>query len=220
MKFNREPNVFVVESVRGLKPGRALDVAMGQGRNALFLAEQGWDVTGFDISEVGVRQALDQADKRGLKIKGVVQSDREFDFGTEFYDLVVLCYLDLKPLAERVQKCLKPGGLVLVEYYHTDTRKMRPVISERSAFADNELLQLFTGFRILDYKDFMGVPDWTVSGNEKHRLVRLLAQKKPALSSSECSFVGKSFSIGGEYCWEGKLIRCGNTGWDIAGPCR
>ena len=51
-------NKFLAESVKGRKPGKALDIGMGQGRNSLFLAALGWQVTGFDISEVGVKQAL------------------------------------------------------------------------------------------------------------------------------------------------------------------
>ena len=52
--FNTAPNAFMAEVVKGLKPGRALDIGMGQGRNSVFLARLGWDVSGFDISERGV----------------------------------------------------------------------------------------------------------------------------------------------------------------------
>ena len=52
-EFNPAPNKFLVEMVKGRKPGLALDVAMGQGRNALYLASQGWRVTGIDISDEG-----------------------------------------------------------------------------------------------------------------------------------------------------------------------
>ena len=54
-KFNK----FLAESVKGVTPGKALDIGMGQGRNSMFLAALGWDVTGFDISEVAVKQAKD-----------------------------------------------------------------------------------------------------------------------------------------------------------------
>src|SRR5882672_12898345 len=61
-------NKFLAETVKGRTPGKALDIGMGQGRNSLFLAALGWDVTGFDISEVGVKQAQEEAKKRDLKI--------------------------------------------------------------------------------------------------------------------------------------------------------
>jgi 2-polyprenyl-3-methyl-5-hydroxy-6-metoxy-1,4-benzoquinol methylase len=55
--FSRKPNAFLVEMLRHRRPGTALDVGMGQGRNSIFLAQQGWEVTGFDPSDEGVRQA-------------------------------------------------------------------------------------------------------------------------------------------------------------------
>ena len=50
--FSAEPNAFLVRMISGRKPGRALDVAMGQGRNSIWLASQGWSVMGFDVSPV------------------------------------------------------------------------------------------------------------------------------------------------------------------------
>ena len=55
--FNTQPNAFLVEMVKGRAPGAALDVGMGQGRNALYLAQQGWAVTGFDPADKAVAQA-------------------------------------------------------------------------------------------------------------------------------------------------------------------
>jgi methylase of polypeptide subunit release factors len=55
--FPRRPNEFLVEMTKRREPGQALDVGMGQGRNSIYLAKQGWDVTGFDASSEGVRQA-------------------------------------------------------------------------------------------------------------------------------------------------------------------
>src|SRR5258707_11019010 len=65
-------NKFLAETVKGRAPGKALDIGMGQGRNSLFLAALGWDVTGFDISAVGVKQAQAEAQKRGRKINAQV----------------------------------------------------------------------------------------------------------------------------------------------------
>jgi 2-polyprenyl-3-methyl-5-hydroxy-6-metoxy-1,4-benzoquinol methylase len=66
------PNPFLTKMVDGKKPGKTLDIGMGQGRNALMLAERGWDVAGFDISDVAIDQAKAQAQKRGLKVNAVV----------------------------------------------------------------------------------------------------------------------------------------------------
>ncbi len=64
-----QPDAFLVESTKDVKPGRALDVAMGQGRNALYLAKAGWEVTGFDISSNGLSAARAAAGLAGVKIQ-------------------------------------------------------------------------------------------------------------------------------------------------------
>src|SRR5688500_13343406 len=74
-------NKFLAESVKDKAPGKALDIGMGQGRNSLFLAALGWEVTGFDISEVGVKQAQAEAAKRGVKLDAKVGDVDKFDYG-------------------------------------------------------------------------------------------------------------------------------------------
>src|SRR6185503_2416012 len=86
-------NKFLAETVKGRAPGKALDIGMGQGRNSLFLAALGWDVTGFDISEVGVKQAQAEAQKRGLKLNAQVGDVDKFNYGKAQYDLVVGMYM-------------------------------------------------------------------------------------------------------------------------------
>jgi SAM-dependent methyltransferase len=218
--FNHEPNAFLMEMVKSLKPGKALDVGMGQGRNAVFLAKQGWDVTGFDLSGVAIGQALEQAGKMKVHIDARVQSADDFDFGTERWDLVVLCYLDFRSLLERVRKSLKPGGVVIVEYYHRDIRKTR-YVPEEKPYASNELLQIFSDFRILHYEDVLAKPDWNFDGEEKQRLVRLMAQKNGNDPVVNCTMKGKVYSEGEEICQpNGRLrLRCGKTGWDKVGTC-
>lgn len=220
VNFNKMPNAFLMEMVRGLKPGKALDVGMGQGRNTLFLAQQGWEVTGFDKSETGIGQALEQAGKLKLHIDARVQNASDFDFGTQRWDLVVLCYLNFRPLLERVRQSLKPGGVVILEYYHRDTRKMRYLTEERS-YASNELLQIFSDFRILHYEDVLAKPDWNFDDEEKQRLVRLMAQKNVNESSVvNCTMEGKVYSEGEEFCRKNNMkLRCGKTGWDKTGFC-
>src|SRR3954462_4283185 len=70
--FAVSPNAFLVRMMAGRKPGSALDVGMGQGRNAIWLAEKGWAVTGFDISPVGVEQARREAERRYLRLEATV----------------------------------------------------------------------------------------------------------------------------------------------------
>src|SRR5690242_18010282 len=62
--FIRQPNAFLMKSVQGKTPGTALEIGMGQGRNTIAMARLGWDVTGIDISDEGIRQALAEAKKQ------------------------------------------------------------------------------------------------------------------------------------------------------------
>ena len=67
--WSAEPNRFLVAEVETLPPGRALDLACGEGRNAVWLAERGWDVTGVDFSNVGLDKARRLADARGVSVQ-------------------------------------------------------------------------------------------------------------------------------------------------------
>lgn len=166
--FNTSPNQLLVDAVEGVSPGKALDVAMGQGRNSVFLAGKGWDVTGFDVAEIGLQQARQQAVARGVTITAVHASDEEFEFGRERWDLIAIIYAIEKRSVHRVRDALKPGGLVVIEAGHSETPE------GTFEFGSNELLEIFKGFRILKYEDTSGTYDW---GPERIRLVRLIAQK-------------------------------------------
>src|SRR6185369_1228421 len=137
-------NKFLAEAVKGRPPGKALDIGMGQGRNSLFLAALGWEVTGFDISEVGVKQAQAEAAKRGLKIDARVGDVDKFDYGKARWDLVLGLYMHeyLARNAGKVVASLKPGGLLVVEAIHRDIGKNN-LQGERYGYRDNELLKLF-----------------------------------------------------------------------------
>lgn len=208
--FSRGPNAFLVDTVRQRTPGAALDVGMGQGRNSIYLAQQGWRVTGFDPADEGVRQAKAEARRLGLKIEAQVQTFEEFDFGENRWDLIVLTYVPVKAIAPHVVRALKSGGAVVVEDRHVDTRRVWPA----GGFADNELLSLFPGLRVLRYEDTWAMPDWSVK-NVKERLVRLAAEK-PAPRAPGCVWVGAEVKEGERRCWDGATLRCGARGWEFS----
>ena len=213
--FNHEPNAFLVEMLRTWKPGRALDVGMGQGRNAIWLAKQGWNVTGFDLSDAGVKLAQEKASEAGVKIKAVVANADEFDFGLDHWDLIVLSYVPFSSYRDRLIRSLKPGGVVLVEFLHEDTRRVRLF---SGGFQDNELIHAFPGLRVLRYEDVWAKQDWGVQLDGNNRLVRLLAQK-PAPPPPTCEWERKTYSPGGEACWGAMKLRCSPTGWQRSGNC-
>lgn len=207
--FTKEPNAFLVESVRNRKPGRALDVGMGQGRNALFLARQGWQVTGFDSADEGIRQAKAEAHRLGLRLTAEVSTIEAFDFGHEQWDLIVLTYEPTKTIAPKIATALKPGGAVVVEDRHLDTKKVWPA----GTFRDNELLSLFPGLRVLKYEDLWAQPDWSAK-KVNERLVRLLAEK-PKPQAPGCQWEGKPIEEGATACWDTALLRCQSDGWKV-----
>lgn len=215
--FNHEPNAFLVDMVKGMKPGKALDVAMGAGRNAVYLAKLGWDVTGFDNSEMDVNMAIDNARVSGTKIKAIVQDAAGFDFGKNEWDLVVLSYVPFgRSIVDRVYESLKPGGIVMLEFFHRDSQKMR-FLADDLTFADNELLQIFAKYRILHYEDVLTRQDWGLSHGSKNRLVRLWAQKKDMVTPTECSLEDRPYREGEEACAYRTKYLCSRTGWIYKG---
>lgn len=113
------PNAFLAEVVSDLKPGKALDLGSGEGRNAIFLAQRGWDVTALDVSDVGIAHTKELAASRGTKVDARVQDVDVFDFGNAQWDLICLLYFVLhegqRPLYERMANGLRPGALVIAE---------------------------------------------------------------------------------------------------------
>lgn len=95
--------------------GRALDVACGAGRNALLLAEAGFQVDAIDISAVGLQQLERKARELGHSVNCIEHDlDQAYDFATDYDLIVVLWYVNLE-LIERLCACLAPGGLLLCE---------------------------------------------------------------------------------------------------------
>jgi SAM-dependent methyltransferase len=114
-RVNRGPNAFLVEMMRGRTAGVALDYAMGEGRNSIYLAQLGWEVWGFDLAAAAVRLANQRAAALGVRLHTASVADDQFTFGTERFDLIVFSWaMPLIPV-ERVLAALKPGGIVVME---------------------------------------------------------------------------------------------------------
>jgi len=173
-------NPFLAERIKGRKPGKALDIGIGEGRNALFLATQGWAVTGFDISDVGVKLAQEAAQKKGLQLEAVVEDADRFDYGKQRWDLVVGMYMHavITRNAEKIMEALKPGGILVVEGFHRDLNR-RGVQGEYFGYQSNELLKAFARLRVLYYEDTIAAADWERSGQEAP-IVRFVAVRESA----------------------------------------
>jgi SAM-dependent methyltransferase len=117
--WTAKPNRFLVAETTSLAPARALDLACGEGRNAVWLAEQGWQVTGVDFSDVALAKARELAEARGVRAEWTQADLLDYRPAEQAYDLVLLFYLQL-PAAERrrvvrtAAGALAPGGTLLV----------------------------------------------------------------------------------------------------------
>jgi len=117
--WSAEPNRFLVAQVGVLPPGRALDLACGEGRNAVWLAECGWDVTGVDFSKVGLDKARRLAEARGVTVQWELADVTEYTPAPGSFDLVIVMYLHLPQAARRVAfrhaaAAVATGGTLLV----------------------------------------------------------------------------------------------------------
>ena len=113
------PNRFFVAEVAELEPGRALDLACGEGQNAIWLATLGWDVTGVDYSEVAIAKARARAERDGARLDFVCADLLEYEPSLGAFDLVLLLYFHI-PATERrgvlgrAAGALAPGGTCIV----------------------------------------------------------------------------------------------------------
>jgi SAM-dependent methyltransferase len=113
-----DPNQFVVAETAGLHPGRALDLAAGEGRNAVWLAEQGWCVTAVDFSDVGIAKGRRLAEARAVEVGWVEVDLMEYQPLPDAYDLVLVCYLQVpeaqrRHIVARAREAVARGGTFL-----------------------------------------------------------------------------------------------------------
>ncbi len=171
IQFNKKASRLLQYAIRDRKPGLALDLGMGEGRNAVFLAQQGWQVTGVDISPEAVKQARARAEASRVSITAVTDDLDHFDAGLAKWDLIVLLYMHAwfheskRNVPELLAAALKPGGLLVIEGYAGD----------QGAFQTNELLKDFSKLKILHYEDLMDEADW--APGHKSRVIRFVAER-------------------------------------------
>ncbi|HEU0248406.1 MAG TPA: class I SAM-dependent methyltransferase [Gaiellaceae bacterium] len=117
--WSTTPNRFLVAEVSDLGPGRALDLACGEGRNARWLAELGWTVTGVDFSDVAIARARELAAREHLAIEFVCADLLDYEPEPDAFDLVLVLYLQIQAIErrivlERAATALRAGGTLLL----------------------------------------------------------------------------------------------------------
>ena len=117
--WSATPNRFLVSEAEGLAPGRAIDLACGEGRNAMWLAELGWRVTAVDFSSVAIEKARRRAADEDLDVEFICSDLLEYEPDPSMYDLVLVLYLQLsgderRIVLSRAASALAPSGTFLL----------------------------------------------------------------------------------------------------------
>jgi SAM-dependent methyltransferase len=168
-----EPDPFLtrIENYSELLPASrsALDVACGAGRNAVWLADRGWNVTGCDISLEGLRRARALASERGVHVSLFCQDLETVALPPSRFDLVLCFFYLQRNLFPALKAALRPGGLIVYKTYTTDQEQFlggprHPLHLLRP----QELLDLFRDFRVLMYEETV----------KDRGVAQLIAQKK------------------------------------------
>ena len=156
-----------------LPKGRALDIATGKGRNAIFLAEHGFQVVGIDISPVALEMARRTSQEKSLAIDWQEADLERIELPKGDYDLVLNFNYLQRSLVPQIKKTLKPGGWVIFETYLIDQSKIGHPISPDYLLLHNELLDFFRDLRVLYYREGK-----CPHSGEKAFRAGLLAEKK------------------------------------------
>jgi hypothetical protein len=172
--YGKEPLKFLKEKLDILVKGKALVLAMGEGRNAVFLARNGFDVDGCDISEKAIEKTKLLASKSGVTLNAFVADLEEYKIPADKYDLITCFYYTQRDLIPQIKDGLKKGGLVMIETYSIDQLKYEKDApgpkNPAYLLKHNELLDSFRDFRILYYRE------GEIAENKS--VVSLIAQKK------------------------------------------
>lgn len=136
-----------------IAPGQALDIACGSGRNAVFLAARGFQVTAVDISPIGLEQAARRAREKSLSISWQQADLESLPLPQTTYDLILNINYLQRSLVPQIKSALKAGGFIIFETFLIDQQTIGHSNNPSYLLAHNELLDHFHGFRVLYYRE-------------------------------------------------------------------
>ena len=172
--LGKKPNSFLKKHIRLLPKGKVLDIATGEGRNAVFLSQHGFEVDAIDISERGLKKAQKLAREKGVKINTFLVDLDQYQIEKERYDLIANFYFLKRRSIPRIKKGIKKGGKVIFETYILEHRTLGTGGPKQAKYflEPNELLRLFKDFRIQLYRE--GI---FKEGGRKKAVASLIAEK-------------------------------------------
>ena len=171
------PARFLVENFEALPKGLALDLAMGEGRNAIYLATRGFDVDGVDVNPDAVARARAKARRLGAPIRAVVGNveDGTYILPLDTYDVITVFNFLHRPLFNDIREGLKPGGMVVYQTFTTAQLELEsgPKSAEH-LLAPRELAKVFSDWEILRYREYV---ENEGPGNPSRALAGIIARK-------------------------------------------
>lgn len=188
--YGTEPNVFFKHQLDALSSkGKLLLPAEGEGRNAVYAAKVGWQVTGFDQSEAGRQKAMQLAEKNKVSIEYLLGDPSELDFGLESFDAIGFIFAhfsaDTKiPYYQRLTTFLKPGGHIILEVFskqHLQLSNANPAAGGpkdiNMLWSQEEVLQSFPGVETLLLQEMEVELEEGRNHVGKSAVIRFLGQK-------------------------------------------
>ena len=170
----KEPSPLLKTAIEDLKPGRALDIACGVGRHAIYLAERGWHVTAVDSSRVGIDILKERAREAGVIVDARVANLEagEFHIEPDAYDLICVFYYLQRDLFPSIRAGVKPGGDVVAAIHLNDGKPDAKPRNPDFLLERDELKRLFQDWEITYYRE--GESD---EGGHHHDTAYLIARK-------------------------------------------
>lgn len=147
------PSDRLQEYVDWAPDGRALDVATGTGRNALFLAEHGYDVDAIDVSGAALSTARERADEQGVDVNWIQADIESHAFPAGAYDLVVVCFYHSPALVPKLVSALAPGGVLVYEHHVRTESTVERGPGDEHRYRVNDLLRYCLGLTVFDYRE-------------------------------------------------------------------
>ncbi len=183
MYWGLKPAKLVKAILKYKSSGTVLDIGCGEGRNAVFLAKKGFDVTGIDISKKGIEKMNLLAKKMNIKVKGIVEDIQKFKFDKK-YDVILsiatfpfLKKKEIKKVISKIKENTKENGLNAILSFTTKDYFFGN--KQMYFFKENELKEYYRDWNILIYKEFMTKPEKHGDGvYHRHGVSVILAQKK------------------------------------------
>lgn len=164
--YGKLPAKFLAENFDYLASSTTiLDMGMGEGRNAVFLAQKGHQVTGIDISSVAIKKARKLAKENGVRINTIVGTLSKYAIATESYDAIICFYYVDRKLADKIYSWLKPGGILIYEAHTLNEfeRLTNKKESEEYYLKAQELLTMFPKMQVLKYEEPLHEPHFRAS---------------------------------------------------------